>query len=105
RYLSAQLLDRTDSIKMRTVRQRAQIERRGELAIHDGLTLRADEVEVVPPSANMCRRISAGGADDLMERRRTAGYTAAKAQTDFQYGSPRYHSRPPFDPINFSIRV
>src|ERR1043166_2292168 len=50
RHLAAQLLDRTDSGKGRRLRERAQIERRGELAVHDGLALRADEAKVVARS-------------------------------------------------------
>src|SRR2546421_3781951 len=52
-HLTAQLLDWADAIKVRRSLQRAQIKRRGELAIHNRLALSADEAKVVSQSLDV----------------------------------------------------
>src|SRR6516164_9605725 len=60
-----------DTVKIRRLRERAQIEDCGELAIHNGLALRADVAQVISRSLNAGRRVGAGRSRSVIEQRST----------------------------------
>jgi hypothetical protein len=65
--------------------------RRGELPVHDGLALRADEAQVISRSLNAGRRVGARCGRNVIEQRSTPRGAGAHAHADLQDGSPRPH--------------
>ena len=92
-WFARQLLERPETVEMLLAGQRAQIDCGGELAVHDGVALGADEPEIVPGSVDgrdaVAGRLAGGAAG-----RQAAGCASADGDPRRRKIAARHHRSP-----------